>query len=302
VVSAVLRDIVSRTGGDIYAGGTRALIPGPGHSTKDRNLSLMAAAGGRIVWWSHAGDDASAVWAHLGLPDSGGRQMTPREAAKERADRKREADTDRARKRQFCAIIWGGTEPAGGSPVETYLRGRKIRGDIPPVLRFHPAAPWGYPDPSRPLRTFPALVAIATAPDGRTAAGLHVTALKPDGSGKATLSNPRLMYGDLAGAAVQLGPFPKTGELGLAEGIETALSHRDLTGLVTWAALSTAGLRRFAPPAGLSRLVIAADGDDAGLQAARYLAERSSRRCECVVTPAPHGSDWNDVASIGSSE
>lgn len=301
-MSAVLREIVSRTGGDIYAGGTRALIPGPGHSAKDRNLSLMMGAAGRVIWWSHAGDDASAVWAHLGLPDSGGRQMTPREAAKERGERKREADADRARKRRFCATIWAGTKPAAGSPVEAYLRGRGIGGRTPPVLRFHPAAPWGYPDSAKPLRTFPAMVAIATAPDGRTAAGLHVTALKPDGSAKASLNNARLMYGDLAGAAVQLGPLPEAGELGLAEGIETALSHRDLTGVVTWAALSTAGLRRFAPPAGLSRLVIAADGDDAGLAAARDLAERSSRRCECVVTSAPHGSDWNDVLLIGSSE
>lgn len=300
--AALLREIVSRTGGDIYASGDRALIPGPGHSPKDRNLSLKVGDGGRIVWWSHAGDDPSAVWAHLGLPDSGARQMTPGEATRDRAERKRIADAERARKRQFCAGIWNGTAPAVGSPVETYLRARGIRGEIPPVLRFHPAAPWGYPDPAKPLRTFPAMVAIATAPDGRTAAGLHVTALKPDGSGKATLNSPRLMYGDLIGAAVQLGPFPECGELAIAEGIETALSHRDVTGVATWAALSTAGLRRFTPPAGLARLVIAADGDDAGREAARDLAERSSRRCEAAIRAAPEGTDWNDVLLIGSSK
>ncbi|MBP9756546.1 MAG: toprim domain-containing protein, partial [Phenylobacterium sp.] len=107
--------------------------------------------------------------------------------------------------------------------------------------------------------------------------------------------NPRRMYGEMAGAVVQLAPLPDGGELAICEGIETALSYRDLTGTPTWAGLSTSGLRRFVPPPGLKRLVIAADGDDAGIEAARDLAERASRRCDVVVIPAPAGTDWNDA-------
>ena len=88
------------------------------------------------------------------------------------------------------------------------------------------------------------------------------------------MTNPRRMFGDLLGAVVQLAPLPAGGDLAIAEGIETALSYRDLTSAATWAGLSTAGLRRFTPPPGIARLVIAADGDDAGLEAARDLAER----------------------------
>lgn len=295
-----LREIVSRLGGDLLQGGNAAVIPGPGHSQNDRSLSLRRSGdGSRVLWFSHAGDDASTVWRYLGLPNSTqGRELSPRELERQRKARQDAQRADTARKLAFCRLVWEGTQPAAGTPVETYLRGRGIMGPIPPALRFHPAAPLAYPTKERPdPPTRPGMVAIATAADGKSAAGLHVTALRADGSGKAPMSNARRMFGELAGAVVQLAPFPAGGELAIAEGIETALSYRDLTGSPTWAGLSTAGLSRFTPPAGLQRLVIAADGDDAGLKAARDLAERASRRCEAVVMPAPDGTDWNDAVN-----
>lgn len=293
-----LRDIVHRLGGTLYQGGRAAVIPGPGHSRKDRSLSLTLTPEGRVIWKSWANDPGETVWPYLGLERQVSRQMTPREAERARLERERQRRAELDIKLRFCADIWRGTEDAEGSPVAVYLRSRGIVGAIPPTLRFHAKAPWGYPDPAKPSRAFPCMVAVATGPDGRSAAGLHLTALKPDGSGKASLNNPRLMYGDLVGAAVQLGPIPADGELGVAEGIETALSYREMHGLPTWAALSTSGLRSFMPPVGVKRLVIAADSDDAkgeGLAAARHLAERASRRCEAVVIPAPAGLDWNDA-------
>ena len=139
------------------------------------------------------------------------------------------------------------------------------------------------------------MVAIATGPDGKSGAGLHVTFLRSDGRGKAALPNPRRMFGDIGGAVVQLGAVPEGRDLGIAEGIETALSYRDLTGATTWAAMSSSNLRRFSPPAGIGRLVIAADGDAAGVQAAHELAQRASRKVACLVMPAPEGTDWNDT-------
>jgi putative DNA primase/helicase len=289
-----LRDIVSRLGGDLYHGGRAAVIPGPGHSRQDRSLSLTLTDEGRVLWKSWANDPGEAVWPYLGLERNAARQMSPAEADRARRERERQRRAELAIKLEFCREVWSQTQDAAGSLVETYLRGRGIAGPIPPALRFHPAAPMGY----KAGPQLPAMVAIVTGPDGRAAAGLHVTALLPDGSGKAALANPRRMFGDLVGAAVQLSPFPAGGDLAISEGIETALSYRDLHGTPTWAALSTAGLRRFTPPLGIKRLVVAADADDAkrdGLAAARELAERASRRCEAVVDPAPDGHDWNDV-------
>lgn len=286
-----LREIVSRLGGDLYNGGRAASVPGPGHSPRDRSLSLKLSEDGRLLWCSHANDPAEAVWRYLGLPRDAGAHMDKREADRMRLERQRQAKAESARKLAFCEKVWKATQDAEGSPVQSYLRNRGITGPVPKALRYHPAAPMDY----EARTTQPAMVAIVTGPDGKQACGLHVTAILPDGSGKAPLANARRMFGDVAGGVVQLAPLPNGGELAIAEGIETALSYRDLTGTPAWAGLSTSGLARFTPPLGLKRLVIAADGDQAGLKAANDLAERASRRCECVVMPAPDGTDWNDA-------
>lgn len=297
---SLLRAIVARVGGDLYQGGLAALIPAPGHSRRDRSLSIRMVDGGRRLLW-HCFTDAkpSDVWAYLALE----RGQVSQEAPAERRKREEAERQERARKLAFCGDLWRETQPPEGTPVGTYLRdARAIRGAIPAAIRFHPAAPLAYPwtvfevdKPPPPPR--PAMVAIATAADGKSAAGVHVTALQPDGSGKASLRAPRRMFGDLGGAVVQLAPLPADGVLAIAEGIETALAFRDLTGTPCWAALSTSGLRRFTPPPGLSRLIIAADSDDSGdgVEAARFCAERASRICDAIVTPAPEGQDWNDV-------
>jgi len=142
-------------------------------------------------------------------------------------------------------------------------------------------------------------VAIATGPDGQSAAGLHVTALKPDGKGKASINNPRRMFGDLVSAVVQLSAFPADGVLAVGEGLETCLAYRDLTGKPTWAGLSTAGLKSLAIPLGVRQLVIAADGDEAGHEAATALADRARKRCDVRILPAPEGEDWCDVLKGG---
>lgn len=304
-----LRAIVARTGGDLYAGGNAATVPAPGHSRKDRGLSLRVIRDGRggerVIYHAFNAPDLKPgeVWAYLGLEPGQVREESPAERRKRQEAERRE----RARKLAFCANVWRETVEAEASPVATYLRGRGITGPIPRALRFHPAAPMSYPwnaGEGRELLTLPAMVAVATAEDGKSAAGLHITALAPDGSGKAALRNPRRMFGELGGAVVQLAAFPgEGGTLAVAEGIETALSYRDLSGAPTWAALSTSGLRRFTPPRGLRLLIVAADRDDGGegMEAAKFCAERAARRCEAIIQAAPEGQDWND-ALRGKSE
>lgn len=297
-----LRAIVARTGGDLYAGGNAATIPAPGHSRKDRGLSLRVIRDGRgerVIYHAFNAPDLKPgeVWAYLGLEPGQVREESPAERRKRQEAERRE----RARKLEFCANVWRETVEAEGSPVATYLRGRGVAGPIPPALRFHPAAPLSYPwnaPEGREPQTAPSMVAIATGEDGKAAAGLHITALTADGSGKAPMRNARRMFGELGGAVVVLAPFPGEGEtLAIAEGIETALSYRDLSGAPTWAALSTSGLRRFMPPQGLKLLIVAADRDDGGegVEAAKACAERASRRCSTIIQAAPEGLDWNDV-------
>lgn len=96
------------------------------------------------------------------------------------------------------------------------------------------------------------------------------------------------------GCAVRLIPPGET--LGIAEGIETALSSAALDSVPVWAALNTALLAKFEPPPGVTVLRIYADRDVPGLLAAGQLMVRLQGRVrfEHRVPPAPH-KDFNDV-------
>lgn len=62
-------------------------------------------------------------------------------------------------------------------------------------------------------------------------------------------------------------------------GIETALSAALVDGVPVWAVLSTSLLERVEPPPGVSRLMIYADRDEAGLTVARRLMDRVQGCC-----------------------
>jgi putative DNA primase/helicase len=87
-----------------------------------------------------------------------------------------------------------------------------------------------------------------------------------------------------------------TDVLGIAEGIETALSAAVLDSVPVWAALNTSLLAKFQPPPDVTRPLIYADRDEPGLLAAGRLMERLQGRVkfELRVPAAPH-KDFNDI-------
>ncbi len=102
------------------------------------------------------------------------------------------------------------------------------------------------------------------------------------------------------GAAIRLGPAGDV--LGIAEGIETALSASALFSVPCWAAVSAAMLAAWQPPPEAKRIIIFGDNDPsyAG-QAAVYALARRLRSDERVVEvqiPAEVGADWNDVHQL----
>jgi putative DNA primase/helicase len=120
----------------------------------------------------------------------------------------------------------------------------------------------------------PAMIALVTGPDGAPVI-LHRTYLTVDGR-KAPLEAPkRLTPGSIVkGAAVRLAAAGDV--LGIAEGIETALSASALFGVPCWAATNAAMLAGWQPPAAVKRIIIFADNDlsYAGQAAAYALARR----------------------------
>jgi putative DNA primase/helicase len=146
--------------------------------------------------------------------------------------------------------------------------------------------------------TRPALVATVQAHTGENVT-LHRTFLRPDGLAKAEMACPRkLMPGPVPkGSAVRLSDYTG-GPLGIAEGIETAMSAMILYSLPVWAALNTSLLAEWIPPEGCDDIAIFGDNDEnfAGHAAAYALAHRLRGMGKEVTVhfPTTVGRDWND--------
>ena len=197
-------------------------------------------------------------------------------------------DEDGHRRIALALGIWKSAKPATDTLVQVYLQARGITIPIPPTIRYAPSLRHG---PT--ALDLPAMVCAVQSPDRRIK-GVHRTFLTMDGTRKAQVSAPKMMLGCCAGGAVWLGPAgPK---IAIAEGIETALSVQQATGLTTWAGLSTSGIRALALPAQVRGVVLCPDGDDAGEQAAQVAARRFVAEGRAVrIARPPTGLDFNDL-------
>ena len=196
--------------------------------------------------------------------------------------------------RREIEIVIKGCRALADTPGETYLAARGLAVPDTPELRFHPdLTHWE-------TRTgYPGLVAFVRNAGGRVI-GIHRTYLAPDGTAKADLPSPRMMLGPVAGGAVRLAPLGENGVLGLAEGIETALSVIEACpGLPVWAALAAGNLAHVALPPEVVRVVILADndGEGAGIRAAERAAARHNAegRRVWIAMPDRAGEDFNDL-------
>jgi putative DNA primase/helicase len=211
-----------------------------------------------------------------------------------------ERRAEQRKRKELAAWIWRKAQPGAHSPeLVRYLsecRAIDLAGGIPDCLRFEPRARIPNTD-----QHCPAMVASVIDALGEIIA-VHVTFLRPDGSDKAEMEDARIIIGHPNGGAVRLAPA--TVELGVAEGIETALSAAELHGIPTWACLNTSTLQAFMVPPAVKRVVIFADRDKlnpktgkrAGTVAAGTLATRLlEQRIACRIQyPALGFKDCND--------
>jgi putative DNA primase/helicase len=179
-----------------------------------------------------------------------------------------------------------------------YLVGRMLW-PLPPgcTLWAHPAVIYSERMPDdvwKVVGRYPALVADVVDIGGELVAS-HVTYLH-DGK-KLAGHEPRKLWGKpkgWTGCAVRL--MPAGAVLGIAEGIETALSAAVLHGVPVWAATNAGLLGKFEPPPGVRTLRVYADRDEAGRTETLKLVKRLQGRVrvENHIPPAPF-KDWNDV-------
>lgn len=192
------------------------------------------------------------------------------------------------------------------TPVETYLKRRGIY-ELPQMsVKFSPSE---YDHEYK--RSFQAMYAVATDEEMNVVYA-HKTYLE-NGS-KANVEKVKKMktinkynmpcktcnHEHAANVAVRM--FQPDKILGIAEGIETALSAYQLYKVPSWAVLNTSIMKAFKAPAGIETLVIYADNDrnGAGLAAALHCGHKNilaNNDIKKVVIRMPDrkGADFNDM-------
>jgi putative DNA primase/helicase len=251
--------------GDV-AGRNRILCPGPGHSRRDRSLSVTFTDNDFLVH-SFAGDDfrecRDHVKAALGLSD--GRPVAFN-------DNVPALDVDLLARKKTAADIWARSIRIAGTLAETYLQSRGLSYDGD-ALRFYPGGR--------------AMVALITNAITGEPIGIHRTFLDRDGN-----RTSKKMLGAAAGGVVRLTPDEEfTGGLGVAEGIETALA---VPFRPVWACLSAGQLAALPVLSGIEALTIFADQDKTGINAANTCGERWHSAGVEVTMAAPLQGDFAD--------
>ena len=298
--------------GGRVTGPNTILCPGPGHSPKDRSLSVKfdPTAPDGFLTYSHAGDDwhecRDYVRERLGLPrwepgDEQRRSVPPQHVGKwDLAATDAEADEgpriwteDEVLRIAAARRMWEEAQDPRGTLAERYLREHR-RLDPPDdlagrVLRFHPACPWRNENTGKTDR-IPALIVPFRSVDDDAVTGIHRIALEPFSA-----KPNRRMLGIVHRAAIKLDPVGE--QLAVGEGVETCMASRELGYGPTWALGSTGGISFFPIIDGVKTLLILGERGDASAQAIKFCGTRwknAGRRVRFAI-PDPGFSDLNDV-------
>mgnify|MGYP006268792151 CR=1 FL=1 len=146
---------------------------------------------------------------------------------------------------------------------------------------------------------YPAMIAKIQDAEGNPV-NIHITYLTEDGQKAEVSPVRRIMSGSFPkGSAIRLSDPAEV--MGIAEGIETALSASSMYRIPVWSAVNAGGLSSWTPPEMVRKVFIFGDNDESytGQKHAYDLANR----LKCinglevdVLIPEQIGYDWNDVA------
>lgn len=145
------------------------------------------------------------------------------------------------------------------------------------------------------LGHYPAMVAPVKGADGSIIAA-HITYLLA--GQKAPVPSPKKLIGSPKGGAVRL--YPAGSEVGIAEGIETAIAAHIIFKTPVWAALSASFMPLIQTPDDIRLVHIYADNDDskAGQKAAHKLIETlrlQEKTVGACKTPTASNTDFYDT-------
>jgi len=199
-----------------------------------------------------------------------------------------EIDLSEVRNRHAMQRAWeAARRPSLYGPVAAYLEERV--GCLWPSLSIREAFYGGRPQ----------MVCVVIDHTGTRSVNVHSTLLNQDGT-KADVERPKLvMKGTLPdGCAIRLGPIKAV--MGVAEGIETAISAAIMFDMPVWACVNGNLLSKWIPPTQAEQITVFGDNDAnfTGQSKAYHLANRLEvqyKRRVNVMIPPVAGEDWNDI-------
>ena len=231
-----------------------------------------------------------------------------REVSKPRVSRRRDNSAAEAKTREKIERLLGETQPIEGTVGEVYFRAaRNISVSIPPAIQLHPSLTYwrqGENGKWESIGEWPAIVCRITNGVGEAIAA-ELIYLEHDGSGKVKLPDDlpaKKTRGPKRGGRVELGDASK--QLGIAEGVETALSAAELFGDTVWATAGGSNLKTFVIPDQTTHIVIFGDNGDAGRKLAREAAREFEKQGKptWLVFPKPEFGDFNDQLKATPAE
>lgn len=185
--------------------------------------------------------------------------------------------------------LWKASKPIAGTLAEDYLLARGLSAPFPRVLRFNPATILGS---GADKRIMPAMIAAVENDLGLVA--VQRTFLDPDDVLHKPIPKPKVSLGLLGTAAIRLALA--TDELGLAEGIEDAISATAWFGTPTWALGGVERLAFVAIPEKVRRVIVYGDRGRAAERLLEKAREHLGGNGRELVSRVPeHHDDWNDA-------
>lgn len=169
------------------------------------------------------------------------------------------------------SIVARMVSPAG-TPAEVYARSRGIMVPLPQTVGFVMTPRWQNAETGECGRDHPAIAFSAQDVRGAVV-GVQCVFLADGGRRKyepmrrdGSIAKSKLSFGLIAGAAIRLGAVRET--ITVAEGPEDGLTLMQECGGSVWVAAGTSMMPKMQFPAMVRDVIIAADGDDPGRQAA----------------------------------
>lgn len=287
-----LHDLARQLGGEL---GRNSIVtcPGPGHSPKDRSLSVWFE-GDDLKVHSFAGDDWQVckdyVRERLGLPSweprNGRKRGCAFHASKRPYDERAEASRIAPVRR-----LWREAKDPRVPPVFAYLEYRGLpllTDDQIPVFRYHPHCPFG-------SERVPALIARFSPIENDPGLGSEPTAIFRIRLDCYDGDRRKLALGRSRGQVVKLDQDVSLGGIGITEGIEKGLALIASGWRPIWATCGTSTMRTFPVLAGIECMTVFCDGDEPGRNAALAGLNgwRDAGREARVLAPPPPFKDWD---------